>query len=75
MITLSILPFLSDGATGSVTDWAKYRYNPPVAATYLLRDTGAWGFTLPVGQITPTAEETFDSIIAIIREARHVNAL
>lgn len=64
-----------DGATGSVVDWVKYRYIPPVAATYLLRDTGSWGYALPVNQITPTCQETFDSLLAIIREARFINVL
>ncbi|XP_075982739.1 zinc carboxypeptidase-like [Anticarsia gemmatalis] len=64
-----------DGATGAVIDWVKHRFNPPIAATYLLRDTGAWGYTLPVVQITPTCEETFDSLLAIIREARFINAI
>lgn len=64
-----------DGATGAVIDWVKYRFNPPIVATYLLRDAGTWGYTLPVVQITPTCEETFDSLIAIIREARFINVL
>ncbi|XP_049704874.2 zinc carboxypeptidase-like [Helicoverpa armigera] len=64
-----------DGATGSITDWVKYRYRPRIAATYMLRDTGNSGFSLPVNQITPTAEETLDSLLAIIREAKFINVL
>ncbi|VVC88556.1 unnamed protein product, partial [Leptidea sinapis] len=54
-----------DGATGAIADWAKYRFNPPVVATYALRDEGSWGYTLPVDQVKPTCEETYDSILAI----------
>ncbi|XP_041969168.1 zinc carboxypeptidase-like [Aricia agestis] len=64
-----------DGATGSIADWAKFRFNPPIAATYLLRDEGVWGYTLPVNQVLPTCEETFDSVMAIIREAKFINVL
>uniref|UniRef100_A0A2A4J0V2 Zinc carboxypeptidase A 1 n=1 Tax=Heliothis virescens TaxID=7102 RepID=A0A2A4J0V2_HELVI len=64
-----------DGATGAIADWVKYRHRPRIAATYMLRDTGSFGYTLPVNQITPTAEETMDSLLAIIREAKFINAL
>ncbi|XP_072929537.1 uncharacterized protein [Epargyreus clarus] len=62
-----------DGATGNIADWVKHRFNPPVVATYQLRDTGTWGFTLPVTQVLPSCEETYDSILAIIREAKLIN--
>ncbi|KAI8424819.1 hypothetical protein MSG28_006748 [Choristoneura fumiferana] len=64
-----------DGATGVLADWAKYRFRPPVAFTYHLRDNIGWGFLLPVAQVLPSCEETFDSVMAIIREARFINAL
>ncbi|XP_038206619.1 zinc carboxypeptidase-like [Zerene cesonia] len=64
-----------DGATGVLADWAKFRFNPPVVATYALRDNGAWGYTLPVDQVLPSCEETFDSVMAIIREAKFINVL
>ncbi|XP_068619169.1 zinc carboxypeptidase-like [Battus philenor] len=57
-----------DGSTGTIADWVKHRFNPPVVATYQLRDR-LWGYTLPVNQILPSCEETFDSVMAIIREA------
>ncbi|CAH2044950.1 unnamed protein product, partial [Iphiclides podalirius] len=38
-----------DGSTGTIADWTKHRFNPPVVATYQLRDT-IWGYTLPVNQ-------------------------
>lgn len=66
---------ISDGATGILADWVKHRFNPPVVATYHLRDTGAWGYTLPVAQVQPSCEETFDSLMAIIREAKFINVL
>ncbi|XP_026742947.1 zinc carboxypeptidase A 1-like [Trichoplusia ni] len=64
-----------DGATGAIADWVKFRYNATIAATYLLRDTGFHGYALPVTQIIPSGEETFDSLLAIIREARFINVL
>ncbi|CAD0204037.1 unnamed protein product [Chrysodeixis includens] len=64
-----------DGATGAIADWVKFRYNTTIAATYLLRDTGLFGYALPVSQITPSGEETLDSLLAIIREAKFINVL
>ncbi|XP_022118180.2 zinc carboxypeptidase [Pieris rapae] len=64
-----------DGATGVIGDWVKFRFNPPIVATYALRDTGAWGYLLPVGQVQPTCEETFDSVMSIIREAKLAKVL
>lgn len=63
------------GNTGAAEDWVKHRFNPPISAAYLLRDTGSWGYTLPVNQVLPTCEETFDSVMAIIREAKFINIL
>ncbi|CAH2094779.1 unnamed protein product [Euphydryas editha] len=64
-----------DGATGSIADWVKHRFNSPLVATYLLRDTGTWGYTLPVNQVLPSCEETFDSVMALVREAKFVGVL
>ncbi|XP_063539230.1 zinc carboxypeptidase-like [Cydia strobilella] len=64
-----------DGATGVLVDWAKYRFRPPVAATFLLRDNTGWGHILPVAQVLPSCEETYDAVIAIIREAKFINVL
>ncbi|CAH0728590.1 unnamed protein product, partial [Brenthis ino] len=64
-----------DGATGNMADWIKHQYNPPVVMTYHLRDTGNWGYILPVDQVLPTCEETYDSILAILREAKSMNVL
>ncbi|CAG5004958.1 unnamed protein product [Parnassius apollo] len=63
-----------DGSTGSIADWAKHRFNPPIVATYQLRDR-TWGYTLPVNQVLPSCEETFDSLMAILREAKFINIL
>ncbi|CAH2241663.1 jg26963 [Pararge aegeria aegeria] len=64
-----------DGATGSIADWIKHRFNPPVVFTYQLRDEGTWGYTLPANQVLPSCEETFDSVMAIIREAKLLKVL
>lgn len=49
-------------------DWAKGTYKIPISYTYELRDTGRHGFLLPPDQIVPTSEETFDSILTILKE-------
>ncbi|KAI5642823.1 zinc carboxypeptidase domain-containing protein [Phthorimaea operculella] len=64
-----------DGSTGMLADWVKHRFNPPVVATFQLRDNGAWGYVLPVGNVQPSCEETFDAVMAIIREAKFINVL
>lgn len=42
--------------------------HPKFALAYELRDTGTHGGLLPADQIIPTAEETFDSVIAILKK-------
>ncbi|CAG9789472.1 unnamed protein product [Diatraea saccharalis] len=64
-----------DGNTGNVADWVKYRFNVTMVATYHLRDTGGFGYILPVNQILPSCEETFDSLMSLLREARHMNVI
>ncbi|CAG9565668.1 unnamed protein product [Danaus chrysippus] len=64
-----------DGSTGSLTDWVKHRYSVPFAATYLLRDNGTFGYALPVSQVLPSCEETYDSIMAILREAKFIRLI
>jgi Zinc carboxypeptidase len=41
------------------------------AYTYELRDLGTYGFILPANQIIPTAQETLDSVVVILQEARN----
>ncbi|CAH0400616.1 unnamed protein product [Chilo suppressalis] len=66
---------LHDGSTGNVADFVKYRYNVTVVATYHLRDFGSYGYLLPPSQVLPSCEETFDSIMSLLREARHENII
>ncbi|XP_053613856.1 zinc carboxypeptidase-like [Plodia interpunctella] len=61
-----------DGSTGTIGDWVKYRFNPPIVGTYLLRGNT---FVLPITQVLPSCEETFDSVMAIFREARFIDVL
>lgn len=51
-------------------DWVKGTYQTPITYTYELRDTGRYGFALPADQIIPTGEETMDSFITIMQEAK-----
>ncbi|KAG5315264.1 CBPA1 carboxypeptidase, partial [Pseudoatta argentina] len=57
-------------ASGNSADWIKGTYNKSIVYTYELRDGGQYGFLLPPEQIIPTGEETLDSIIAMLREAK-----
>ncbi|XP_063229722.1 zinc carboxypeptidase-like isoform X2 [Bacillus rossius redtenbacheri] len=59
-------------ASGSSLDWAKGTLDIPVTYVYELRDTGRYGFLLPADQILPTGEETLDSLVTLVREARKV---
>ncbi|KPJ17079.1 Zinc carboxypeptidase A 1 [Papilio machaon] len=65
---------IPDGSTGTIADWVKHRFNPPVVATYQLRDRSQ-GYTLPVNQVLPSCEETYDSVMAMLREAKFINVL
>ncbi|XP_018362908.1 PREDICTED: zinc carboxypeptidase-like [Trachymyrmex cornetzi] len=57
-------------ASGNTIDWIKGAYNKSIIYTYELRDEGQYGFLLPPEQIIPTGEETLDSIIAMLKEAK-----
>ncbi|XP_054165079.1 carboxypeptidase B-like [Oppia nitens] len=49
-------------ASGGADDWAHGTANIKYSYTFELRDTGVYGFILPVRYIIPTGEETFDAI-------------
>ncbi|CAG9128277.1 unnamed protein product [Plutella xylostella] len=66
---------VSDGSTGAMADWVKYRFNPPIAASFLLRDSGVPPAILPAREVLPSCEETFDALMAILREARFIDVL
>lgn len=51
-------------------DYVKGALHKPIAYTYELRDKGRYGFLLPPDQIIPTGEETLDSLVAMIKEAK-----
>ncbi|CAH1779637.1 unnamed protein product [Owenia fusiformis] len=50
-------------AAGASDDWAKAVAGIKYSYTLELRDTGYWGFVLPVSQITPACEETYAGIV------------
>ncbi|XP_067620075.1 zinc carboxypeptidase A 1-like [Eurosta solidaginis] len=57
--------------SGSVTDWAYGKLNIPYVYCYELRppdDAPYNAFLLPENQIRPTAEETMDSMVAMVEE-------
>ena len=55
----SILSLL-DPAAGGSDDWVKGVVGVKYCYTIELRDTGRYGFLLPVQQIIPTGKETFE---------------
>jgi len=55
-------------ATGGSMDWAKSKLGVPYTFEWELRDKGRYGFLLPADQIVPTALETLDSMISILRD-------
>jgi Zinc carboxypeptidase len=57
-----------DAATGGSYDWAKGKEGIKYSYTIELRDKGRYGFMLPVNQIVPTGEETWNGIEGAVRE-------
>lgn len=59
-----------DPASGSSLDWVRGNLGAPYAYVWELRDTGRYGFLLPANQIIDTGEETLNSVIVILQEAK-----
>ncbi|XP_063697373.1 zinc carboxypeptidase-like [Culicoides brevitarsis] len=57
-------------ASGGSIDWVKGVHDTPFVFVYEMRDTGRYGFILPAEQIVPNAEETLDSLVTMVQEAR-----
>nr|AYV99566.1 venom polypeptide [Dolopus genitalis] len=58
-------------ASGASIEWAYGKLNVPLVYTYELRPRNQWnGFILPPQQIVPVGEETMDSVVALLREAK-----
>ncbi|CAG2167896.1 unnamed protein product [Oppiella nova] len=57
-------------AAGGADDWAHGVAGVKYSYTFELRDTGVYGFVLPVRFIVPTGEETFDGIITMCNEIK-----
>jgi len=53
-------------ASGGSGDHAKGTFNPDLAYTFELRDTGAYGFILPPAQITPSCQEWMSGFHVIL---------
>jgi hypothetical protein len=62
-------------AAGGSIDWVKGVANVKLTYTYELRPaSGSWdGFILPANQIIPTCQETMDSLVALVTEAKKLN--
>uniref|UniRef100_A0A336MR26 Zinc carboxypeptidase A 1 n=1 Tax=Culicoides sonorensis TaxID=179676 RepID=A0A336MR26_CULSO len=59
-------------SSGSSADWIKGIHDTPLVFVYEMRDTGKYGFVLPADQIIPNAEETLDSLIEMVKQARNL---
>lgn len=57
-------------ASGGSIDWVKGVHDTPFVFVYEMRDTGRYGFILPANQIVPNAEETLDSLVEMVKQAR-----
>ncbi|XP_059048581.1 zinc carboxypeptidase-like [Achroia grisella] len=62
-------------ATGGSVDWVKEVIKVPLVYCYEFRDKGQYGFNLPADQILPNSEETMDSIVELIFQARRFGYL
>lgn len=65
-----IVLFNADVASGGSIDWVAGTTETKVNFGFELRDNGFYGFLLPPDQIIPTAMETLDAVIVILREAK-----
>ncbi|KAM3960495.1 zinc carboxypeptidase [Aphomia sociella] len=62
-------------ATGGSVDWVKEHVKVPLVYCYELRDRGNYGFQLPSEQILPTSEETMDSVLELVHQAKRFGYL
>lgn len=62
--------FNADVASGGSIDWVAGTTETKVNFGFELRDNGFYGFLLPPDQIIPTAMETLDAVIVILKEAK-----
>lgn len=56
-------------------DWVYDKQNVSLAYTFELRDLGDYGFVLPRSQIVPNSLEIIDGLVAMVKEAEHLNYL
>ncbi|XP_011705385.1 PREDICTED: zinc carboxypeptidase A 1-like, partial [Wasmannia auropunctata] len=57
-------------ASGTSVDYVKGIYNKSIVFMYELRDQGHYGYLLPPEKIIPTGQETLDSLVAMLKEAK-----
>ncbi|KAI8424822.1 hypothetical protein MSG28_006751 [Choristoneura fumiferana] len=68
-VTGNIAEVIYEASGGSV-DWVKGHLRVPLVYCYELRDRGTFGFLLPTDQILPNNQETMDSVLDIIFQAK-----
>lgn len=56
-----------DAASGGSEDWTYGQLGVKYSFSVELRDRGRYGFLLPPYQITPTGEETFEGLKALVK--------
>ncbi|XP_011496108.1 PREDICTED: zinc carboxypeptidase-like [Ceratosolen solmsi marchali] len=55
---------------GSSMDWMKGELKVQLSYSYLLRDTGEYGYLMPPEQIIPNCQETMDSLLVLFDEMK-----
>ncbi|KAL4702752.1 hypothetical protein ACJJTC_002292 [Scirpophaga incertulas] len=59
-------------ASGTSVDWVKDVIEVPLVYCYMLRDRGTFGYLLPADQILPSGQETMDSVLELIHQAKRM---
>ncbi|KAG6454739.1 hypothetical protein O3G_MSEX008842 [Manduca sexta] len=69
-VTGNIVEAINYYGTGGTIDWIKEHLKVPLVYCYESRDRGQYGFLLPSDQILPNGQETMDSVVDMIHQAR-----
>lgn len=64
---------ISDATSGSASDWVYDVVGCKYSFSIELRDRGVFGFLLPRTEIIPTAEETWNGILAVVSYLQEKN--
>ena len=59
---------LTDITSGITVDWIYHNLELQYSFVYALRDKGEYATRMPPEEIVPTAEETLDSVVVLVKE-------